>query len=173
LNASPPSPPVSDDPLRGPLRLLVIGLAVTAGWSVFAAIGFACAVYDSMTFVTPLFTVANLVDLTGTALVLAGLAQIAKQKRPGRELVTAALVVNAMTALMTVVWMIISWGSLNLGGFGFRLVSFGSSAVYIAALFLLGLSLRALATSRGRSFDGVFVFVCIALALASRRRSST
>jgi hypothetical protein len=168
LNASPPSPPISDDPLRGPLRLLVIGLAVSAAWSVIAATGFAKAVYGgsaSMSLVTALFTIANLVDLAGTVLVLAGLAQIAKQNRPERSLVTAALVVNAMTAVTTVGWLIISLASTDLGRVPFRLFSFVSNGLYIAALFLLALSLRALATSRARSFDGVFVFVCIALAL--------
>jgi hypothetical protein len=164
VSPSPNARPISDDPLRGPLRLIVFGLALTAGWAMVAGACFSISAYSGGYAVFKLLTLTDFVYLAGAALTVAGLAQIAQQNRPGRDFAIATTVVNALTVVATAAWLVISLASLDLGALSFRVFEFTTAIVDAVALFMLARSLRSLASSRARSFDGVFIFVCIVIA---------
>jgi hypothetical protein len=150
----------SEDPLRTPLLLVTFGLAGHVLWSIGAGVGTALAFYapDTSSLYSAFFFVSTPIYLAGSIALITGLTMLARKKRPGHELATVSAVLNGVDVLYVVsIW------SLSLlitsTAISFRLITLLGAVLDIAAIVTLVVSLRALATSRARSFDAMVAIV--------------
>ena len=150
VHQGPQEQPLGEDPVRGPLQLLALGIALSIVQSlydlVFVTFGFLSSSLGRVT--TPL---GHLLMLLAPALMLAGAVQLTLPKRPGQT----AMMVGVLGVLGGTVF---AFGAPLLSSFGlwlWRLAAFGGAVADSAAIVGLAFGLDALGKSRGRASLGL------------------
>jgi hypothetical protein len=148
------------DPLRTPLMLIAGGLALQVATRVFNAF-LMRLLWSLVGTISILSTLSSLASIAGYCVFLAGVMALMDKKRPGNELALGAGIAAGVQVLLMLVNL--ARVLVHVSSFG-RLFMMVASMAPIAALGLIVLSLRQLAKSRGRSFDGIAIGVAVALA---------
>ena len=148
------------DPLKAPLWVVAVGLglailSIALGMAIYALMSRDASIAGLSTFMSEL-------SVGSDATVVVGCVMLARLKRPGSSLALVAGVFHGINILFVGLWFVVTTATSIVS-----VMSVANALVDVAGVGVLALSLRELAKSRGRSYDGWLFAAAIAMGLTA------